>query len=625
MKSQNLTHLGAHFCVAVTVAMLAAGVLYGSNFVRGLYSPPPISEDAAWDDLASIGATHIYNQRGTFSSTQLNAYRDLLSSLGLQAILEKGGWYWPSSTPYLVKHYSMGQYKELQVEWDAAAAEYLLNFDGTGYYYFQQFEGDEDNGAWLVDPESDDPGEILKGPFDTAIPSEGYILAWEPQFSFYKLYDYTQRTFRQRVRAMADLTGHDPDELVFEIILDYEHQDRTFEYDVNSLAVTVGDFQQSMQFDTLEFDQTLTTADSVRGFGFRIYWPGTVKLWIDWIAYMDMDQAYPLFADQATQDNTLQAIVGECNSVEAQMGDVLARWMQSDEPQRSSFTPHGVVNEYLQSLGEKWAQCPQYPSANRNFKHFVTVGKVPILEVDQYVFDGVDYGGALGDQSELTALSCSLEVAYQAAQMGSVPFAFTGQAHRLLNMVGGEMKERHRHPCRGEFFAQTYIALAHGASEIYFYPYKSGTSASSESYGLVDLDWSHEEEPFASKWQAVHDIFAQLDSIGGTLLSLQRDTAFCVYDDSTAFLSPITKVYFTDDDTNYIEVGQFDSSGTDFLILVNRRTDYDRHITVETNKTGNWALRDLYTQEQFISSTGNFEAIPFDSGEGRVFRLESLE
>jgi len=62
----------------------------------------------------------------------------------------------------------------------------------------------------------------------------------------------------------------------------------------------------------------------------------------------------------------------------------------------------------------------------------------------------------------------------------------------------------------------------------------------------------------------------------------------------------------------------------DYLILVNRRTDNDRHITVKTDKTGNWALCDIYTQEKFISSTGDFYAIPFDSGEGRVFRLEEF-
>jgi hypothetical protein len=122
------------------------------------------------------------------------------------------------------------------------------------------------------------------------------------------------------------------------------------------------------------------------------------------------------------------------------------------------------------------------------------------------------------------------------------------------------------------------------------------------------------------KFQAVSDVFAQVDSLGSTLSSLTLVHAGCAKDGG--FHSPVTDISFEESDTDYIEFGQFTYGGSDYLILVNRRTDADRHVTVNTNKTGAWALRDLYTQERFVSSTGDFEWIPFDSGQGRVFKVE---
>jgi hypothetical protein len=135
---------------------------------------------------------------------------------------------------------------------------------------------------------------------------------------------------------------------------------------------------------------------------------------------------------------------------------------------------------------------------------------------------------------------------------------------------------------------------------------------------------------YNEKWLAVQEIFAQLDSIGDTLLGLKRRTAFCAKDGG--YLLPLQQVYFEEEPgwaNAYIEVGQFTDTLTEtqnYLVLVNRRTNADRHITVKTGLGPNYtyALRDLYTQERFISSRGEFYWIPFDSGQGRVFKLEQF-
>jgi hypothetical protein len=55
---------------------------------------------------------------------------------------------------------------------------------------------------------------------------------------------------------------------------------------------------------------------------------------------------------------------------------------------------------------------------------------------------------------------------------------------------------------------------------------------------LVDNQYRHDYEPYASKWQAVHDVFDQLDVMGDTLLLLTRRASYCCTDPD--FLSPVT-------------------------------------------------------------------------------------
>ena len=213
-------------------------------------------------------------------------------------------------------------------------------------------------------------------------------------------------------------------------------------------------------------------------------------------------------------------------------------------------------------------------------------GKPPILDVDIYPFRGDSQWG--GTQDELDTLSRRLERAYQAGKSaigGPIDLHFTGQASALWDESGGHYD--FDYPSRADILAETFIALAHGAKGINFFKYRSfySTKSGDSTMGIVDLNGSRANPPFSIMYKAVHGVFTYLDSVGDILLTLERDTAYCVYTDNITFgseLLPITNIEFEDDDEDYIEVGQFHTTqgDTDYVIIVNRRTDADRHINI---------------------------------------------
>jgi len=210
---------------------------------------------------------------------------------------------------------------------------------------------------------------------------------------------------------------------------------------------------------------------------------------------------------------------------------------------------------------------------------FVQVGRPPLVDTDPYVFKGDSSYGLPGSQQELDTLAKHLEDAYQACQIdqdSSIEMHFTGQVFAKWNSASSQYTSRH--PTAAEIRVETGMALAHGAKGISFFTYRSSyNSTTGDSVlGLVNLQGEHPAgTSYDDKWQAVQDVFTQLDSIGDTLLLLDRRAAFCA--NEGGFLSPIDNVHFEEEesqDSAWIEVGQFYGPGnTDYLIIVNRRTD----------------------------------------------------
>jgi hypothetical protein len=630
MKKSELFSKIAAFAVAVGFGLLLlCGQLSSSDFPRGLYSPPFVTRDTAyWSDFADLNPNIVWNYHYVWAyGGDVDDYLGMVARYGMKSVLRWGDWN-ARDTLYWVNHYGGAQYDKFEVELDSNHATAKLDSSGLGYCFFVQREGGIDPlvpSSWHVSIDTCDAGVILEGPRETA-DSKQYPYK-TPRFDWPAKHD--QREFLHRIRARATTDGVDDNTTAFKMYVDYYYNNSNYIRE-DSLIVRAGDFDQSNIFQVFSITTTIDTSDDVDGIGYKIYWPDSVDLWVDWVEVMDMDRAYYLFVENP--DSIKDLIVKQCDSLENPIlhpdADVIAGWAISDEPIRSSFRAHYAIYDTMSAAG---LQVPQTPFReiwpNQRVKTFATVAQLPVLICDKYVFYG---DGTCGDQSELNELSDHLERSYQESKLHDMDFQFLGQVFAMWDSSKWEF--RYRHQERSEILVEAFMALAHGAEGINFYKYRSKYDYTNgdSAWGLVDPDYNHSDPLFARKWQAVHDVFTQLDSIGDVLLSLERDTAYCARDVQFGTeLSPIDGVIvepLEDAVDSLVEVGQFDSAGVNYLIVVNRHTEGGRHISIFTEFRqdtipGGAVLMDVYTQEKFISSTGNFSGFPFEAGQGRVFRL----
>jgi len=618
---------------------LVYGTISSSDFPRGLFGPPG-KNDSKWAQFDSLNQNIVWNYRGVWEDTATAAcqtvwdYLDSLDAYDLYSILRKADYNYTKndedSIPYFVEYYSYGNYNQLQVEWNYTTALAKLEDDGTGYYHFDWQAGAVRSeavpgaiGAAVLKEADTTSGvqRFLKGIYLTTDGEEVQHINQEPLFDKYEgdtpMFGYEEhgRTFRHRFRVAIDTPDTTLDDTV--IVMTYKMSLQEYTEVSYEKQVTKGDFGTANRTWKEFWVEGIATED-YDATHFSFFTTNKVDVYIDWVEYMDMEQGYPLWWDNTIAATTLQQIADQCEAImDSANGDHISGWAQSDEPHRCFFESHGKINDFFNghaTLDGVWPQTPQYVTWDkRRADHFAKSGRPHIFNINHYSFS--DTNENIGMQIELDSLASVLEWVYQTCG-DTIPMYFTGQVHG---------SEKARDPKRSEIFAETFIALAHGAKGIVFYKYPSWyKDGEYKSTGLVDRFYNHNTEPWAEKWQAVHDVFAYLDSVGETLEDLDRKAAFCVaYEDGFWASGSVTDVEFTDNAGDTIEVGQFtDSSNDEYLILVNRHTDADLHINVETDLNGANVLRDIYTQEQFLSSTGNFKGIPFDSGEGRVFRIE---
>ncbi len=626
------------------VVFQSFGMASASDFPRGLYGSPDWQNLDEWVGFDSDSLHHnfVWNYGSVWeidAGITVDDYLDSCTSHGLKSVLRKGDWGWNNQTeedsiPYFVEYYSYGNYNQLQVDWNYDEAVWHLDNDnGRGYYYWQQAPGTE---VQPIGTEGDvvfwshaESDTIYNHKFiHTPRYTDNSAFLVEPEFDFRGQFGYINkgRTFCARVRLMIDTTGFgntvDLADTVFKFDFGFRFFGDPDYYRHNWLYLTPNDFDSIGGFQNFWVEGYIEPGEDYHRSIYEFYYcpDNKVDIYVNWVEYMDKEQGYPLFSgDQALRNATLQQIATQCSTLQqSTYGDAIIGWSQSDEPIRPFFLAHGVVNDFFDGracLEGLWPRTPFPPGPQRRCDHFFADGEPRIFEVEYYPFL---MGNSIGNQVELDTLASKFEQVYETVG-DSIPFMFTGQVHWHDS---GDTITALRHPKEAEIFAQTYMALAHGAQGISFFKYSSRNSGGVIDSGLVDSYWEHPENTILDeKWQAVHDVFAQLDSLGNALLFWDLYAAYCAKDGG--FQLPVQSIYFEDDDEDYIEVGQFsDASNDTFLIVVNRHTEADRHISIVTDLSGRYALRDLYTQEKFVSNTGNFEWIPFAAGQGRVFKLE---
>jgi len=200
-----------------------------------------------------------------------------------------------------------------------------------------------------------------------------------------------------------------------------------------------------------------------------------------------------------------------------------------------------------------------------------------------------------------------------------------------------------RRPTESEINCQAFLALSRGARGIHYYVYYSdvdsiGFPPSPPHSGLEFLGLiTNTRNSFEPFYTQVAKLDTNIAVLGSQILSqsLSIDTVFnCDHIPSGIYLQNIDGDT-AEAGTPTIEIGLFKSSvypSQDYFMLVNRRCSRDNNgiaaypqiITVRTNKTGQYQIKDLYSEDLFVSSDGYFRNISIDPGRGRLFELRQI-
>lgn len=212
----------------------------------------------------------------------------------------------------------------------------------------------------------------------------------------------------------------------------------------------------------------------------------------------------------------------------------------------------------------------------------------------------------------------------------------SGNTHTTLEMHIQTFEARYgatyfRRPTEAEIWLQTFLALGRNYKGILAAFYRS------DNNGGVDFETSLIDSltrlPIQPIFNYVADLYGHLDILGPQILPLEVDTAFTwtgAIPPDYPLIQEITG-YVLDGSHATIEVSLMDhpSNNYDYLMLVNRRCSSDnagtpapaQTITVRTNKSGQYQIRDLYSGELFVSSDDYFRNITIGPGRGRLFEL----
>jgi hypothetical protein len=607
-----------------------AVTVHSSDFPRFTHNPPRTYHENAPDlflQMAECGFNLIWNSGWAYDD--LEEYLKLLYYHDMRAVLRQGKI--RNSNNYKVEFYSRAQYDRYEVERDYDEA---LTLGEYGYYHFwhgasarsrngerlNSFDGAE--GVWACMKDVHDSGVILKGPYETS-QGKNREGGWRSQTAWHRYRE--PRDFKTIVRVKIDPTqlSSTSDRVLRIRVIKEGNRNRDKEVLADTTCIGAF-FHMESRWTDIEVNYTVPDCPDTRGrfrIQYDVQWFGNCDIWIDYIEYMDMERAYSLFYDNWYRDRTVDAIVSESRAIEEQYGDMIFGWIQSGEPVRASFRAHRLVSEMVAPQLSKPLLTTFNQTQYENGALFVDMADPAIFVTDQYLFRDDD---KLKGQEELDSLASSIEAAYQATRAQDPPVnlwvTLQGQLGIINYYKGSPTFTRLRTPTCGELFAETYIALAHGAKGIGFWKYTSTPRSQWTDFYEGLLDTLHQP---TEKWKIVKKINTQLDALGDLLLSLERDTAYCAYDG--VFVPPVAKVEFKNDRRDYIEIGQFhDPQGIPYLILVNRRTNKDRYIDLcltDSYRNRGVILEDLYTGEKFIGNGCKFPGIFFEPGQGRVFKI----
>ncbi|MBU1652857.1 hypothetical protein KKA00_11595 [bacterium] len=326
----NRSTIGALLIAGLFGLFLVYGALFGSDFPRGMYSSPMNYDATDWDVYQDLNGNVVWNGKGAWhrdSSTTLYDYLEILADYDQMSILDKGNWYYgytdDDSIPYWVKYYGNGQQNRLQAEFNRTNALATLadTGNGEGYYYFlhdpgasvsDQYPGGDERSLRCKKDSCQNSFTGKPGVFIWGVKDSKYD-TWldEPRFDVgmnaqnQGIYGYFQHgrniVVRPRV-AIYDTLGVASSDTVLKFSLSV--RDTSGNFTPHSIYYTKGMFPDNYRFindDTLE-------AFLPPDYSWAVYEFATTNkcdVLVDYVEYMDKEQAYPLVDERRPHHFTL--------------------------------------------------------------------------------------------------------------------------------------------------------------------------------------------------------------------------------------------------------------------------------------------------------------------------------
>ncbi|MFX0139173.1 MAG: hypothetical protein ACFFDN_36360, partial [Candidatus Hodarchaeota archaeon] len=193
------------------------------------------------------------------------------------------------------------------------------------------------------------------------------------------------------------------------------------------------------------------------------------------------------------------------------------------------------------------------------------------------------------------------------------------QTHRAWSYADGD-SAFFRRPTEAEIWLQSFLGLSRNFKGIHAYIYMSYHGAhGSQTWGLVDE--SSPRAVYYPHYTRVGQLFDHSSVLGSQLLPLNVDTAFTWTGTSTDYIQNITGDSL-DGSHRTMEVSIFyEYNSNDYFMLINRRCNrdsanvwvnaYPQHIslTIDPDVAGTYQIRDLYSNELYITSDNIFRDI----------------
>jgi hypothetical protein len=324
------------------------GSLTGSDFVRGIYGQP---NTAHWAHFDSLHPNRVWNYSYTWGGVgSLDEYLTGAGAWNIKPFLRLDPVEYDT---FYLECYSSGQHHIYEAELDFDSSSGVMLDERPDLFYFFHHAQDwndpvrgelalgEPDGAasWkCTQGAAYGAGVMLRGPNET-LEGEQDLSTWASHRCWP---DTTDREFKSIIRVMADLDGLSGSDIIFywQIRVYATGIDDTLAegyYTADSFASV-----SAPQWKQFELEYTIPEV----GFNllYQVRWENNCDFWIDWIEFYDMNRGRYLFTDQDTRDSVLGLIAYQCAQIEDDYPNVLAGWKQSDEPPRSAFDAHGVVN-----------------------------------------------------------------------------------------------------------------------------------------------------------------------------------------------------------------------------------------------------------------------------------------